>query len=642
VTLGYVPVELPPGSRLLPPVQAGDQGIDAGERPHAEVAIRRLFEAPGVDMVALLDRTDETYELRSRTGMIRWQRWATPQGEIRFVVVAQQGENPIPNVDPTLLRTLEEEAAAAGGLGRPVPKKRNSYPDMLGRISQLFDHARAPEFVYIPTPGGDPNHPGAGSHGIPDIVQSRSPLVIAGPGIARGAVTDRFARHEDVAPAIAQLLGVRPTIGTNATGVPRAQLLRWQDGQSLAPAVADARSGSDLYGAARRAIMFVVDGMSQTVMLDEIRRGNLPNFARIMGAGTTFRNGALAQYPVVTWAGHNTLVTGSSPGHSGLVNNSWWDRTTQREQLITDGSFRNAFFTGKLMDPQVETLYEAVRRSGLDGRTVAVNQPSGRGAHVSVLDAVGVPTLLRKLPQIAVNFLRDRLEADRQYESRPGWKAQAIQDSFGVAVGQALWGARDAPRLGVFEFTLSDNRGHKAGPHTEDARRALAEVDRKVGKVLDTLQRRGIADSTAIVLTSDHGMEHQHTNKRKLGGWFEALDRAAADGARTKESTRFVYVRSVRWGVEGAVPQAGTTGVLAMRVVNDDQDEHGDRPAVSGATVTVRDAAGNSWNAVTDREGRIRLPIAPKAGPLQIMVEHVDFSVEHGTVPLPPAANSPR
>lgn len=344
---GYTQAPLPPGSRRLEPVEPGEQGISAKERPHAEQAMRRLFEANGVDMFAFYDREAKSYELRSRTGVVRWERWATPDGDIRYVIIAQAGENPIPSVDGTLLRTIEEESAAAGGYGKFVPKERNSYPDMLGRIAQLWDSNRAPEFVYIPTPGGDPNHPGAGSHGIPDMPQSRSPLIIAGPGIARGAVADALVRHEDLAPTVADMLGVQPIVGTNATGVRRTQLLKWQDGGSITGAIADARMGGTLRGAAERALIFTVDGMSQTALLEEIGTGTLPNIARVMAAGTIFRNGALAQYPTVTWANHNTLVTGASPGHNGLLNNSWWDRTTQREQLITDGGFRNTLKSGR-------------------------------------------------------------------------------------------------------------------------------------------------------------------------------------------------------------------------------------------------------------------------------------------------------
>jgi hypothetical protein len=574
---------------------------------------------------------------------VRWERWATPDGEVRYVVTHQSGDNPIPSVDGTILRTIEEETEAAGGYGKFVPKERTSYPDILGRIAQLWDHDRAPEFVYIPTTGGDPNHPGAGSHGIPDMPQSRSPLIIAGPGVARGAVADGLVRHEDVAPTVAEMLGVRPIVGTNATGVPRVQLLKWQDGRSVAGAIADARLGGTLRGAAERALIFTIDGLSQTALLEEIGKGTLPNIARVMAAGTMFRNGSLAQYPTVTWANHNTLVTGASPGHNGLVNNSWWDRTTQKEQLITDGGFRNSLGTGKLMNPRVETLYEAVERSFPDARTIAINQPSGRGADISVLDLKGLPTLLGNIAQFAVNMLRGRSVLDsEQMKSNKEWKSGSMMDSAGIAIAETFWAKGQAPKLGVIELTLVDNRGHFLGPHHPETRRALQQVDRQVGRVLDTLERRGIADSTAVVLTSDHGMGTQDTDVSKVGGWFEALDRAAADGARTKESTRFVYVRSVDWKVEGAVPAIGTSGELAISVVNDDADASGAQPAVPGATVTVTDGAGGEWIGVTDAEGRVKLPIRPTRGPLKVQVQHVDFSRELGTIDLPgaPAANA--
>jgi hypothetical protein len=630
---GYIEQELPPGSRRVGPVRVGDQGISRAERPHAEQAIKRLFEAGGVDMIALYDQETGLYELRSRTGLIRWERWATPDGQLRYRIVQQAGENPIPNTDGTVLRTFEEETEAAGGVGKPVPKDRNSYPDMLGRVAQIFDDPRGPDFTYIRTPGGDPNHPGAGSHGVPDMVQSRAPLVIAGPGIARGAVTDLTARHEDLAATLAELVGVHPILGTNASGVKRMQLLKWQDGHSLASSLVDARTGANPYGIAQRALVFTIDGMSQTAMLDEIRKGHLPNFARLMARGTMFRNGSLAEFPTVTYANHHTLLTGAAPGHSGIVNNSWWNRETQTEQLITDGGFRNSLLNGKLVRKDVETIYEAVKRSFPGELTMAVNQPAGRGADIDILNLKGFPSLLTHLPKILWSVLDETRHVAKQFMADKDWKSSTIQDAFATAIGQAYYGRDKLPKVGVFEYTLVDNQGHMKGPHNPDARVALQQVDREVGKVLDTLEQRGAMDSTAIVLTADHGMEHQSRDKKELGGWFKALDRAAADGARTVHSTMFIYVRSVQWGVEGAVPAAGTTGPLTLSVVNDDADANGSHPAVQGATVTVRDAAGARWQGVTDSTGRVHLTVTP-TGPLQVQVEHVDYSVERGTIPV--------
>lgn len=629
---GYVSVQLPPGSRKLPPVQAGDQGISKAERPHAEAAIKRLFEAPGIDMVATYDPDSGTYELRSRTGMVRWERWVTPAGELRYVVVAQAGDDPIPSVDGTILTTLEEEAAAAGGIARPVPKDRNSYPDMFARLSQVFDHRRSPDFVFIPTTGGDPNFPG--SHGIPDIVQSRAPLVIAGPGIAKGAVSNLLVRHEDIAPTVADLVGVQPVVGTNASGVRRTQLLKWQDGVSFAPSVAQAREGVSVHGIAQRALMFVVDGMSQTLLWDELKRGTLPNIARIFAAGTTFRNGTLANYPTVTWANQNTLQTGAAPGHNGMVNNSWWNRDTRDEQLISDGGFQNIFRNGKLVDPQVETLYEAVNRSFPNALTMAVNQPSGRGADVSILDIVGIQKLLPNIFGIASKFLRNKGQ-DTKIDDHD-WKGTAPLDNVAAAIAETKWSGKDVPKYGVVGLALVDKMSHHYGPTSEQARAALRQADAHIGRVLDALERRGIADSTAVILTADHGMASQAADDGVKGGWKDALERAAADGARVKESTRFVYVQSMRWQLEGSVPAAGASGTLAVRVVNDDEGTDGMRPPIAGATVTVRDAAGHTWTAVTDANGRVQLPIQPTAGPLEIVVEQDEFSRETGSIPLAP------
>lgn len=627
---------LPQGSRRIGPTQRGDQGISASERPHAEVAIRRLFEAPGVDMVANYDAATNTYELRSRTGSLRWERWATPSGDLRYVIVERQGTVPITNVARDVAETIEEERAAAGGRLRAVPTERNAYPDILQRLTQLFDHRRAGDFVYIPRPGADPNHPGGGSHGIPDAVQSRAPLVIAGPGIARGAVVDRAFRHEDLAPTLAQLLGVQPIVGTSASGVQRLQWLRWQDGRSQAAALVDARAGTNPWGSAARAVVFTIDGLSQTALLDEVARGTLPNLRRILDSGTRYKSGSLAEYPTVTWANHNTLMTGAAPGHSGIVNNSWYDRERGAEQLITDGGVRNSLRTGRFLEPQVETLYEAVGRSFPRGsaRTVAINQPSGRGADVSVLDLRGIGNILLHAPRAAAAYLAGWRSRDRDMRDEPQWKKNAPMDLLATSLGVAYLGSKRPPRLTVMELTLVDNQGHFHGPHSEAARRALRAVDRQVGQVLAAIDRRGLADSTAIVLTADHGMETQDTDEAQSGGWFEALDRARVDGVETVESTRFVYVRNLRWQLVSGAPRAGAPGDLVVRVGDDDVDAAGVPKPIAAAEVVVVDADGHRWSGHTGPDGVVRVRIDPTRGPLRLEIRRAGFSLERGTVAL--------
>lgn len=607
---------------LLRPVQCGDQGISPAEQPHAEAMMRRLFDAADVDMVTFYDTAAGEYELRARDGRVRWRRLVDADGAIRHVVTSRSGHDPIPSLDPTILRTVEQEQAAAGGDGRPVPRGRSSYPNIYARLSQLFDHARAPDFAIIPGPGGDAHYRGGASHGAPDIVQSRAPLVIMGPGIAAGAVSDAVVALEDIAPTVAQLVGVAPVLGTDATGRKRSQWLRWQDGRSIAPA--DARR-------AQRAIVITVDGMSQTAMLDELAAGGLPNIQRLMRGGTTWRNGAIAQYPTVTWPNHNTIVTGASPGHTGIVNNTWYDRASRREHVIVSDHRSEVFRTDRLLDPQVETLYEAVRRTFGNVKTLAVNQPSGRGASVSTLDFTGIADLAWRLPGIGAATLRDW-----QSRQRSGVKSnfKAIQDAAASAMLASYYGGRGAlPKLSVVEFSQVDGEGHEHGPHSPQARTALRAVDRYIGDLLRQLDARGATDSTAIVLTSDHGMEPQGGHAEHASyddGWKQALQRAARiDGARAIESTRFVYVRNVQ--VTWSPPAAD--GLMTATVVDDDRGPGGSTRAVAGAKVTARDTHGRTTTLVTDERGRVRIDPRRLDSAARLVVEHPEYSRQLVQVP---------
>jgi phosphonoacetate hydrolase len=637
---------LPPGSVRLGPLRAGDQGISISERDAAERAMGSLLtRAPGVHMVVFYDRETGEHVLRGRRGSIRYERWQTPDGELRYRITSVRGVPPVTSGDPTRAATLAEEARLGDGVGTPVRQDRTSFPGILDRMAQLWDHPRAPDFVYVPTTGGDPNHPGGGSHGVPDVSQSRAPLIIAGPGVRPGATTPSIARLEDVAPTVAQFLGVAPVRGRNGTSVERTQWLRWQDGVSKASAVLDARVGADATGLARRAIIITVDGLHQPAMLDEIAQGRLPNIARLMQRGTTFENGAFAQYPTVTWANHTTIATGATPGSTGMVNNSWYERAERREQQITDGGFANTLRTGRLLEPEVETLYEAVKRSFPGAVTAAINQPMGRGATISVLDLAGIGHLVGMVPRIAVDFVRGMFggTVDRSRYDDAGYKRTSLQDNAGVAGLESLYRGSNVPHLSILELTLVDNQGHYHGPHHPQTRAAMQEADRQVGRVLDALERRGIAGSTMVVVTSDHGMEHQERDPAKLGGWFEALKES---GVRLVESTRFVYVRTSRVGVVGPVPPAGSRGMLELSVVDDDADESGARPPLAGATVTVRDGAGSTWTGTVGTDGRIRLPVRPRRGPLEVLVTHPEVTDRRMQIPLPgdraPARRSSR
>lgn len=638
-TFGYRVEPIPPGTVSLPPMKHVDQGISLTEEKYSQAVEQGLFEAPGVQFLATYRASTGLYEIRARDGIMRFERLKTPDGRVIFRIDSIEGKIPISNTDGTIANTLAEEVRLAGGPFKPVTAENTSYPDILRRISQLFDSPKSPDMVYIPWSKADPNHPGTGSHGIPDITQSRAPLFMSGPGIrAGGEAVDKLVKVEDIAPTIAQFLGIKPILGRNSAGVPTMQFLKWQDGHSVASSIADARAGAEPYGTAERAVVFVLDGANHQVLMDELEKGNLPNIKRLYDRGVRFKYGHLAEYPTVTYANHTSITTGASPGHTGVPNNSWFERLTQKEQLITDGSQFNAFRTGRHGDSQSETLYEAVARSFPGSDTVALNEPSGRGSTVGTLEMTGYSKILRHGFGIIKNMMWGKKHVtDPVYGKEKEWKKTSTQDNLGVAIGRAMMGTKNPPKLSVFELSISDTFGHYDGPQSERSRAAMQECDRQIGALLSDMDKKGLTEKTMFVLTADHGMEHQSLNKNELGGWKEALKRLSDNGVKTVESTRFVYIKNVLLKLMGPQPRVGVSSQLAVQVFNDDTDKNGNHFPIANAKVKFTDASGNVISTITDANGIARLQISPgAAGAAQVEVVHPDFTVERQQVVVAP------
>jgi len=50
-------------------------------------------------------------------------------------------------------------------------------------------------------------------------------------------------------------------------------------------------------------------------------------FKRMLEQGAVFTNANYDAAPTVTAVGHSTFLTGAMPAMSGIVSNTWWDRT---------------------------------------------------------------------------------------------------------------------------------------------------------------------------------------------------------------------------------------------------------------------------------------------------------------------------
>jgi phosphonoacetate hydrolase len=625
--------------RIAGPERPGGQGLDANQVESGNHAIAALLTDPvrGPQTDLVITYRDEAYEVWAKRGMIRFQRFYA-DGGYGYRIVEQIGEDPIASQDPTALATLAEELEAGGKSGYSgtdpaqafVEPEHLTYPLAMERIAQLFDSPNAPDIAVSPKSYAFGRQ--AGQHGTLDVVQSRTPLVLAGPGIKPG-VTDAIRTQVDVTATLALLLGLPLIDGKNASGRTSGQrgvepdvYLKRQDGKPILE-VLDRDAEGNLRRRPERVYIMLLDGLSNTQLLERLEKDaeSVPNLRRLVERGLMFRYGTVATFPTITWPSHNSLGTGAWCGHHDIVNLTYYLRESR--QTVTPQGMQ--FDTAKFLGEGVETLFEAVHRvygkwDGTQGAlTASINEPSARGA--------GHASLERHL-LVDVDRLREMTRA-RYEDTSPRWREDSQEGVYRYsridtqALAQALLLFDDEghpPPMFTFHASfLSDAVGHDYGPHHDAMRTALMEADRHLGEILSLLERRGLLDSTLFVVTADHGMAPTDTSL--AANQVQAVLDA---GLKAVVPSPFVYLLDMEVVLEPAMD--GRT--VTVTVVENDANSRGEKPPVADADVRVIGQRGAVLaEARTEAFGVAGLPLPVDADPARLVVSvHSDrFNPRH-------------
>jgi len=647
--------------RIAGPERAGGQGLEHHQEESGNRAIVALLTDPvrgeQVDLVMTYRRDagdigllspsipqDEREELRtgayevwSKRGMVRFVRFLDPAGAYAYREIEQVGENPIADQDPTALSTKAEELEAAARSGFSgtdqakafIEPEEMSYPLAYERIAQLFDSPNAPDIVISPKSYAFGRQPG--QHGALDAVQSRAPLIFSGPGVITGE-TDTICSHVDVTPTLAKLLGLPLIDGKDASGRTSSErgvgpdvYLKRQDGR----VIEEVLSGKGDGGRPERVYILLLDGLSNSELKERLEhdRESIPNLARIIERGVMFRYGVFATFPTITWPSHNALGSGAWCGHHDIVNPTYYLRQT-RQVVTPQGSI---WETGRYLSDEVETLYEALHReygkwdasTGKGVITASLNEPCGRGA----LHA----TLERRL-LVDGERLRDVARENRG-DTNPRWKEEGQEQVYRYsatdiqALSQSLMlfdsDTQPPPMFTFHEFSLTDAVGHDYGPHHEAMLDALVETDKRIGKILSVLDRRGLFESTLFVISADHGMAQ--TNIELAADPAQAVLDAEVKAVVTSP---LIYLLDMDVSVEASAD--GRT--VNVTVLENEADSSGEKPAVAGADVQVIGAHSRVLaQAKTDVFGvaGLPLPVGEEPNSLVVRVEHERFNTRH-------------
>jgi predicted AlkP superfamily pyrophosphatase or phosphodiesterase len=493
--------------------------LDPAVAHMVEVVLRRSPEA------------DDTYEAASVEGRVRFRRRNEGTGWA-FDVTAVEGVNPLADQATDRFTGLPDELA-----NRYPTRRQNSYPHAFDQVAQLFDSPEAPELVSIHTSAHNWEDQGGerGEHGSISVIQARAPFILAGKGVRQQGLVPRSCRLVDIAPTVLALMGAEPGEGMACNGTTRPDAyLRRQDGE-----VIDDLFATDVaVDRPKHVVGFLLDGANANVLYDMAARGEAPNVARLLDMGVGFAHGAMSSLPTITLANHTSILTGTYPGHHGILNNAWWDRANQ-EQVITN-SPAHWLTAMERLDPGVETMYQAVKRHRPGAVAVSINEPCDTGADHSIFDLMrrgeplDMPPPVEELPHVTERFVRPVKE----------YQWSTMVDHVATEQAMAIWGGRyrdtdwPAPDFMWVNFSLTDAAFHAGGPYSEVAAASVHDTDARLGEVLRAVEEAGVFDDTAFFVTADHGMED--SNPECTGNWADALD--ASGVTYRDEGYSFIYV----------------------------------------------------------------------------------------------------
>jgi predicted AlkP superfamily pyrophosphatase or phosphodiesterase len=203
---------------------------------------------------------------------------------------------------------------------------------------------------------------------------------------------------------------------------------------------------------------------------DYLSKVPTPNLHRLVERGVHARN-LVPSFPSKTFPNHYSIVTGLYPGHHGIVANNIFDPPTGR-----------AFATAKreeVRDPMwwggtpIFTLVERARR-----KSAPLFWPGSEAPHGGVMPTYWQP------------FDENR-PANARIDQVLNWLDQP---------------AAQRPTFLTLYFEDTDAAGHANGPDSPEVRDAIMRDDAYIGRLLEGLTRRGLAERVNIVVVSDHGM----------------------------------------------------------------------------------------------------------------------------------------
>lgn len=250
-------------------------------------------------------------------------------------------------------------------------------------------------------------------------------------------------------------------------------------------------------------VMISIDGLRPEFYKDH--SWPAPNIQALARNGV-YADGVRGVFPTVTYPSHTTILTGALPAKHGIYYNTPFE---------PEGQTGNWYWEESLI--KVATLWDACKQKKI--KTANVHWPVSVGAPIDY----NIPEVWPAKPDGS-----DRLGPMRKYTSPATLFEEVEENATGKLNGTKLnsdyllmdenLGRMTSylietykPQFTTVHLVCVDHFAHADGRDSENVRKAVAGVDNAIGRIIESVERTGIKDSTSFLIVGDHGFVDIHT-----------------------------------------------------------------------------------------------------------------------------------
>jgi len=274
---------------------------------------------------------------------------------------------------------------------------------------------------------------------------------------------------------------------------------------------------------AKHVILVSIDGFAAYHLYNQQLR--LPNIRELIDRGVWVASSETV-FPSVTHPSHTTIVTGVEPRLHGVINNSMVNRRTGESFHPTNKSRKEIV--------RVPTIFDAAKRAKLT--TASFFWPETKDDPAIDYNIPEVFTAERKgeISAVSPKWMDELKSANIPIDLYFRWfgsERHGAGDAL-LADAAAYTIEKYKPNLLAIHILVTDEAQHAHGPHDYVASAALSMADYCVGILRRAVEKAGIAQETAFIITADHGFHsvYQEVNIHPVFAKAGLLDKVRLHG----------------------------------------------------------------------------------------------------------------